>query len=291
MRAPPSYDDAVFDVAAAIPVYPVPTSLSPSRVEQFTSCPLAFRFASIEKLPEAPSIHTTRGSLVHRALELAYSCPADERTAEQFHHALATARTQFAETPDFARLGLTDDEVDAFDSHCQRLVDTYLRMEDPRIVHPIGLELRLSAAVGPLELRGIIDRLELRDGELVVTDYKTGRAPSLNWEQRSLAGVHFYSFLCEQVFGRRPVAIRLLYLSSGETIEAVPSDQSTRFITTRTTAVWKAVERACETGDFRPRPSALCDSCSFRQWCPSFGGDPKRAVAEARVALAALATA
>ena len=142
-----------------------------------------------------------------------------------------------------------------------------------------------------MELRGIIDRLELRDGELVVTDYKTGRAPSLNWEQRSLAGVHFYSFLCERVFGRRPVAIRLMYLRSGETIEAIPSDQSTRFITTRTTAVWKAVERACETGDFRPRPSALCDSCSFRTWCPAFGGDPDLAATEAPAALAALATA
>jgi len=83
------------------------------------------------------------------------------------------------------------------------------------------------------------------------------------------------------VFGRRPAAIRLMYLSSGETIEAVPSDQSTRFITTRTTAVWNAVERACQTGDFRPRPGALCESCSFRQWCPAFGGDPELAAIEA----------
>ena len=133
--------------------------------------------------------------------------------------------------------------------------------------------------------------MELRGGELVVTDYKTGRAPSVNWEQRSLAGVHFYSFLCERVFGRRPVAIRLMYLRSGETIEAIPSDQSTRFITTRTTAVWKAVERACETGDFRPRPSALCDSCSFRAWCPAFDGDPDLAAREAPAAYDVLVTA
>ena len=50
--------------------FPVPTSLSPSRVEAFTSCPMAFRFASIERLPEAPQAHLTKGSLVHRALEL-----------------------------------------------------------------------------------------------------------------------------------------------------------------------------------------------------------------------------
>jgi putative RecB family exonuclease len=154
-------------------------------------------------------------------------------------------------------------------------------MEDPRQVHPIGLELRLSADVGALSLRGIIDRLELRDGELVVTDYKTGRAPTPNWEQRSLAGVHFYSFLCEQVFGRRPALIRLLYLRSGETIEATPSEQSVRFITTRATAVWQAVERACTTGEFRARPGARCELCSFQRWCPSFGGDPALAAVEA----------
>ena len=42
----------------------VPTSLSPSRVESFLSCPLAFRFSSIQKLPDPPGTATTRGSLV-----------------------------------------------------------------------------------------------------------------------------------------------------------------------------------------------------------------------------------
>ena len=80
-------------------MFEVPTSLSPSRVESFTSCPLAFRFASIEKLPEAPTIHTTRGSLVHRALQLAYTRPAAERTPDLFRQSLATARDEFRDLP------------------------------------------------------------------------------------------------------------------------------------------------------------------------------------------------
>jgi putative RecB family exonuclease len=48
--------------------------------------------------------------------------------------------------------------------------------------------------------------------------------------------------------------------------------------------VWKAVERACVTGDFKPHPTARCGSCSFQPWCPSFGGDPERAHVEAPVA-------
>jgi putative RecB family exonuclease len=266
-------------------VFEVPTSLSPSRVEQFTSCPLAFRFASIEHLPEPPSIHTTKGSLVHRALELAYTHAAPERDAESFRRSLKAARDEYRSLPDFTGLGLSDEDAEAFDDDCRSLIESYLTMEDPRSIHPIGLELRLSADVGSLALRGVIDRLELRDGELVVTDYKTGRAPTVNWEQRSLAGVHFYSFLCERVLGRRPAAIRLMYLRSGETIEATPSEQSTRFITTRTTAVWQAVERACLTGDFKPRPSSLCATCPYQRWCPSFGGDPDLAASEAPLVL------
>ncbi|MBA3605065.1 MAG: PD-(D/E)XK nuclease family protein [Acidimicrobiia bacterium] len=262
-------------------MFDVPTSLSPSRVEKFTSCPLAFRFASIEKLSEAPSIHATKGSLVHRALELAYTHAAPERTPALFHATLAAATDEFRDAPEFVALDLSAEQVEEFDRDCTELVENYLRMEDPTTIHPIGIELRLDAPVESLSLRGIIDRLELRDGGLVVTDYKTGRAPSVNWEQKSLAGVHFYSFLCEEVLGQRPVAIRLMYLRSGETIEATPSAQSVRFITTRTTAVWRAVERACITGDFRPRPSALCASCGFQQWCPSFGGDPALAALEA----------
>ena len=61
-------------------MYPVPTSLSPSRVEAFTSCPMAFRFASIEKLPEPPSIHATKGSMVHRVLELLFMQPGTQRS-------------------------------------------------------------------------------------------------------------------------------------------------------------------------------------------------------------------
>lgn len=261
---------------------PAPASLSPSRVEAFTSCPLAFRFANIDKLPEPPRAHTTKGSLVHRALELLFTrAPADRDAAAAFA-ALDEAIAEYRTDPEFVDLHLDDEAAADFFADARRLVERYLGMEDPAKVRDIGLELRLEAPAGSLLLRGIIDRLELdADGELVVTDYKTGRAPGVNREQQRMSGVHFYSFLCEQVLGRRPSRIRLMYLSTGEVIEAVPSAQSVRFITTRTNAVWQAVERAIANDDFRPRTGPLCSFCAFQQWCPSYGGDPALAKAEA----------
>jgi len=270
------------DTAVPAPTFPVPMSLSPSRVSSFTSCPMQFRFSSIQKLPEPPGVATTKGTIGHRALELLFVRRAADRTPEALTADMATALDEYRTLPDYVGLRLEGAAVDEFDRDCHALVDKYFAMEDPTTVREIGLELWMEASVGHLTLRGIIDRLELdTDGELVVTDYKTGRAPSGNFEQKSLAGVHFYSFLCEAVFGKRPAKIRLMYLASGETIETVPSAQSVKFITTRTTAVWSAVERACTTGDFRPRRSKLCDWCSYQQWCPEFGGDPSLAATEA----------
>ncbi len=250
---------------------------------------MQFRFSSIEKLPEPPGVATTKGTIVHRALELLFVRPSSERTPDALATDMTTALDEYRTHPDYVGLRLEGAAVDKFDRECHGLIDKYFAMEDPTAVREIGLELWMEAPVGDLTLRGIIDRLELdADGELVVTDYKTGRAPSGNFEQKSLAGVHFYSFLCEAVFGRRPAKIRLMYLASGETIETVPSAQSVKFITTRTTAVWSAVERACTTGDFRPRKSKLCDWCSFQQWCPEFDGDPSLAATEAVAAHQAL---
>ena len=159
-------------------MFEVPTSLSPSRVESFTSCPLAFRFASIEKLPEAPTIHATRGSLVHRALQLAYTRPPAERTPDLFRRSLATARDEFRDLPDFIGLHLDDEAAQTFDDECRALIETYLTMEDPPAIHPIGLELRLSADVGSLSLRGIIDRLEcVTASSSSPTTRRVGRRP------------------------------------------------------------------------------------------------------------------
>jgi putative RecB family exonuclease len=181
-----------------------------------------------------------------------------------------------------------DPEADqAMLARAHELLENYFRLEDPTTITPIGIELRLEAPLGDLNLRGIIDRLELdADGGLVVTDYKTGAAPRQQFEQGRLGGVHFYSFLCEELFGVRPARVQLLYLADPVAIVAEPTDQASRGLRRKLTAVWTAIERSCEREDFRPRPSKLCDWCAFQIHCPAFGGDPEAARQEAAASAA-----
>lgn len=262
-------------------MYEVPTSLSPSRVESFINCPLAFRFSSIEKLPEPPTVPTTRGSLVHRALELLFHHPASERTPDNLELAVDAALTEYRVHPDYTQLDFNEADAAQFDMDCRELSRRYLEMEDPAAVTEVGVELWLEADLNGLQLRGIIDRLDRDEsGDLIVVDYKTGRAPGPKYETKSLQGVHFYALLCEKVYGQRPKEVRLMYLKSAQQIAVMPTTQSLQHTTRRTLAVFEAVERACTTGNFAPKQSALCRSCSFQRWCPEFGGDPARAADE-----------
>jgi putative RecB family exonuclease len=257
---------------------PLPTSLTPSKVAAFKDCALAFRFSVIDGLPEPPSPPAVRGTLVHRALQLLLEQPADRRTPATAEKCLAQARVDLASDPEFEGLGLDAEAEEAFAAEAAMLVRRYFQLEDPRLIEPVGLELKLEVEVGSLTLRGIIDRLERDEhGGLVVTDYKTGGVPPVFAEQQRLGGVHFYAYLCEQVYGERPSRIQLLYLSEPVAIMAYPSEQSIRGLQQRTTAIWRAVERACEREDFRPRTSRLCEWCAFQAYCPAFGGDPARA--------------
>jgi putative RecB family exonuclease len=269
----------IVDAAASSASIPVPISLSPSSMGTFTSCPLAFRFSYIERLPEPPSAPASKGTLVHLALQHLMWRPAAERTIENALLDLGRARADLETDAEFAELELAPEEWNQFHADAEVLVRRYFEMEDPTQVNVLGLELRVSAETADgVKIRGIIDRLELdAAGELVVTDYKTGSAPSEGWEQQSMAGVHIYSLLCERMFGRRPARVQLLYLSKPERIVTASTDQSLRGVEMKSGALMRAIRTACARNDFRPRPSALCSYCSFQEFCPAYGGHPDEA--------------
>jgi putative RecB family exonuclease len=255
---------------------PVPNSLSPSKVSSFTSCPLAFRLRSIDSLQEPRSPQALKGTLVHSALEgLFWSHPAGARTKDAARFELELAWSATVDDDDFKELGLSDESSSEFFLDAWALVQNYFLLEDPDAVHEIGVELGISIGLSGTLLRGIIDRLDLDgDGNFVVVDYKTGRTPPQRFVGASLIGVHLYALMCEEILGRQPVEVRLLYLRDPVVLTTRPTAQSLRGHRRRTLAVWNAIERSCATGEFKPHRSPLCKACYFKPLCPEFGGTP-----------------
>lgn len=265
--------------------FAVPVTLSPSRVSSFQDCALQFRFASIQNLPQPPGIHAVKGNVVHRALELLLTLQPDERTEHAAHESMAEAQREYEPMYDFTGLNLTHEQSDKFWKECSGLINGYLQMEDPRSVNGTEIELWVEAPLDGFTIRGYIDRLE-RDalGNLVVTDYKTGKAPRTDDVDNKMRQLEMYAYMVRAMRGELPATLQLLYIREGVRLTRTPTEQSMRFVATRTLAIYKAIERACTTGEFPARKSGLCNFCNFKQWCPEFGGDPTKAEIEAPLA-------
>lgn len=256
-------------------MFSLPKSLTPSKVASFKDCALAFRFSAIDKLPEPPSEPALKGTLVHKVLERMFWEHDQGKRSEDLAIRILDweAKKFFAEDPEWAMLERTTDQEAAFRRESEVLTRNYFKLEDPNTVRVAGTELMLETKVGTMTLRGIIDRLDLdHNGDLIVVDYKTGRSPGVNFENSKLGGVHFYAYLCEEILGRRPVSVKLMYLKDPVTISVQPSSQSIKGMQMKTSAIWTAVEKACEREDFRPNPGKLCSWCPFQAFCPAQGG-------------------
>ncbi|MDT7720054.1 MAG: putative RecB family exonuclease [Mycobacterium sp.] len=254
-------------------------ALSPSRAADFKQCPLLYRFRAIDRLPEPPSTAQLRGSVVHAALEQLYGLPAAERGPQAVDALVDPAWEQvIADEPELAGQLDTEQQTQLLDE-ARKLLSGYYRLEDPTRFDPQSCEQRIEVelADGTL-LRGIIDRIDVAPtGELRVVDYKTGKAPP---EARALAEfkamfqMKFYAVALLRSRGVLPTRLRLIYLADGQLLDYSPDEAELLRFEKTLTAIWRAIQSAGATGDFRPRPSRMCDWCPHHEHCPIFGGTP-----------------
>ncbi|WP_129669650.1 RecB family exonuclease [Phytoactinopolyspora endophytica] len=256
-------------------------SLSPSRAADFMTCPLLYRFRTIDRLPEPPSPEATRGTVVHSVLERLFDLPASSRTSDE---AVRLVRPEWerllAEEPDVAALFTGDDDGAALQewlTSAQTLVQRYFTLEDPQRLEPAERELYVETTLeSGLRLRGYIDRVDRAQstGDLRVVDYKTGKAPRAGFEQRAMFQMRFYALVLWRLHGTVPRLLQLVYLGSGEVLRYEPDEADLRATERKLGALWTAIERATERKDWRPNPSKLCDWCAHQALCPVYGGTP-----------------
>lgn len=260
-------------------------ALSPSRAADFKQCPLLFRFRTIDKLDGPPSPAAARGTLVHEVLEHLFELPAGERTPEA---ALALLEPRWAslveERPELATM-IEDDETldeDAWFTAAGALVERWFTLENPQFLEPAERELYVETEIDGLTLRGYVDRLDIApDGAMRVVDYKTGRSPREAFEGKALFQMKFYALVLWRQRGVIPKLLQLVYLGNGEIVRYEPDERDLLALERNVRAVWDAIVRASETGDWRPRTSRLCDWCDFKEFCPEFGGTPPPLPADA----------
>ncbi|GAA4692029.1 PD-(D/E)XK nuclease family protein [Nocardioides nanhaiensis] len=262
--------------AAAPGTAPLGT-LSPSRAGDFLSCPLLYRFRSVDRLPEPVSLDALRGTVVHRVLEQLYDLPAPQRTPERAGALVPGAWAEILTQEPEAQEGFADDAArEAWLATCETSVRRYFDLEDPTRLEPADRELYVETLLeSKLLVRGIVDRVDVAaDGAIRVVDYKTGRAPGVGWEAKALFQLRIYALALWRERGVLPAMLQLLYLGDGQVIRYEPDAQSLMATERKLEAVWRAIATAHETGEFLPHRSGLCGWCAHQAICPAWGGTP-----------------
>lgn len=243
---------------------------TPSRLAAF-DCPRRYRFRYLDRpAPSkgAPWAHNTLGAVVHLALHRWWSAPAAQRTPE---------RGGVLVERNWAEDGFSDRAQSVqWRSLARGWVLGYLRGVDPHR-EPLGVERTIATRTESLAVSGRADRIDDRDGTLVVVDYKTGRHVPSDSDARSSPALALYALATSSVFRRECHSVELHHLPSGTVARAEHSADSIARQVARAEATAADIVAATDTlaagaaADevFPPRPGPGCSWCDYRRHCPA----------------------
>ena len=258
---------------------PTLKTLSPSRASDFKTCPQMYKFKSIDKIPTVPTKFQARGTTAHLALERLFELPAAQRTPDRLYDLFRTSWADIKPT-DYPDLFETVEEEREWGIETLNLLATYFTVEDPTSFEPLELEMDLTVPVNSMTIRGILDRMEEitetgQDGQersvLVITDYKTGKAPPERYAQKAFFALKIYALLIRITKGITPDRLRLLYLNGPTAYTMDVNDLQLDAMEKQLEALWGAIEKAIVTDNWPAKTSVLCDWCDFKaDLCPAW---------------------
>lgn len=243
---------------------------SPSRLLAWLDCPRRYRMQYLDvprPVPRPQRAHTSLGIATHNALRDWWDLPDGRRTPAGGGRLVEDA---------WIDVGFRDAaQSRTWRDRTRQHVTAYLERVDPWRV-PRGIERTVAMVTGPLRLTGRVDRLDDRDGELVVVDYKTSRRPPTEEDARTSLPLALYAASVWKMFRRPTFRVELHHVPTGAVVghthtpesiaRKVDEAQSIARDARAADAEYATQGRASDR--FPPRPSALCAWCDFRAHCP-----------------------
>jgi len=246
-------------------------SASPSKLLAWLDCPRRYRMQYLDR-PRPPTrpprAHTSVGVATHNALRDFWDLAPVERTPTAVERLVRQS---------WIDVGFRDPEQSAdWRARTTRRVTEYLRGID-RDRQPLGVERTVSLHTETLAVTGRLDRLDDRDGELVVVDYKTGRARLTGDDARTSLPLALYAVAVAGMFRRPCARVELHHLSTGEVLAHEHTQETLQRKVAEAESIALDLRRAdadyaelgVESPLFEPRVSPICMWCDFRAQCPA----------------------
>ena len=247
-------------------------NLSPSRASQFKTCPKQFKFSNVDKIKEPTNLVQAKGTTVHQALEDLYDLPNDQRTPEVLYDLFRKAWSNVRGNDEHVNLFDSIEDEREWGQEGLNLLHNYLKLEDPQKLEPLEQERWVRGSIEDLNLRGILDRMdEDKDGNLIIVDYKSGKAPMAKYKEPRFFALKLYALLIRDDIGVTPKELKLIYLKNSTIHTLKIDDTMLDEAKVEILSIWQDIKNAFENNEFPATKNALCkDWCYYKPICPLF---------------------
>jgi putative RecB family exonuclease len=246
---------------------------TPSKLSTF-DCPRRYWFNYLARPAPGkgpPWAHNTVGAAVHVALARWWQLPTGQRTPA----AGATLVRRHWQTDGFADSA----QSDGWREQAASWVERYLTDEAGRTtadVEPRGVERTVATRTNRLAVSGRVDRIDERDGELVIVDYKTGRSRLGTDDARGSLALALYAIATERTLHQPCRRVELHHLPTGDIAAFEHTDRTLQQHLDRADQTATDIMAALDTVEggadpaevFEPAPGSSCSWCDFRRLCP-----------------------
>jgi len=242
-----------------MPERKVKRPMSYSKFWTYSDCPLQYKFAYVDKIPEAPRPEYSFGRSIHRAIEQFHRRGPGKTTAEEMLRLLDRS---------WDTEGFLNPEVERkFKRAAREIVRQFHADETKAYRPPLAVEVKFDMEIDGIPFTGRIDAVsKLEDGTLEVLDYKSSEEPITEDDVSKNVQLGIYQMAAEEKFGQKVGRRTIYHLRSRKKVSAPALTDEGKAGLRR--AIVTAV-RCIEAGEFPPRLSESCP-CDYPNYCPYF---------------------
>lgn len=152
--------------------------MSPTSLNKYLRCPIAFYYENILRVPSARDANTGYGNAMHFALERYF---IEAKAADMTLPDLDTLLAYFKNGMDRFASHFTKKEMQSLSQHGRQILSDYYESNHTawQDLTDVATEYKIDQfAYHDVPITGLLDKVEIRDNKVTVLDYKTGNPES-----------------------------------------------------------------------------------------------------------------